>query len=353
MSGSSFPAIVPQGLNDADDIIFGRSLEDFLYFVFLPIFITFVFMIFDFIPFFYLVVLDVAILVTAVVIFRKAGTNKSAMEYLQATIHRKQLPTHAQPGGASIDTESRPLFPDGGEISEVFEDATTDIENTSVWESTEDALDYTRIRRVFPEFDAIQRADGTYIAAIKISGTSVYLRSQTQKDRLVSQFASVLREIDFPTEIFLTREEFDITKHEEMHAEAANHEDVLENPILQELHQTYQSEVLDDPKIQETRKSKIYGIVQVHPLEPEVGHDQSADVTPGSEADLRRRKEALEALVDRRQKYISLISNIDGVTATAADHQDHLGQLRAHWNNPLNDAEIEVEANPITTDDIR
>jgi len=350
MTRDRYTALVPQGLDDADRLIYGRTPGDILIYLAVPMSTCFLLTILDFIPVVFFGAATLINLIVTVVLYRKAGTGTTVTEYLQAKIHRLQLPQYvpADREAVSVAAEDRrPLLPDGGNLAEVISDVTTDPRKIEVWEDETDASEFTRVRAVYPQFDVIQRDDGTYITAVEISGTNLYMRSRAERSSLVEQFASALRELEFEHQVFITTRDFDVQAHATAHAENAAHDDIASNPILQELHEEYQKEVLDDRRIRQTRERTVYGIIKYEPGDDRTENGGPSDITAGSEADLKRRQEAIDRLNARQSKYISVLSNIADVSVAPVDYETHLGELAGHWETPLGADPIEVPASPI------
>lgn len=348
MTDDRYTALVPQGLDDADKFLYGRTAGDIIIYLGLPLMTLFVLSMFDVIPVPLFAVLSIASITTTLYLYRNAGTDTTVTEYLRAKCHRLQLPAISPTNADAVAAaDTRPLRPDGGELGSLIEDFTSDPRNISLWEDATSASDYTRVHGVYPQFDVIQRDDGAYITAVAISGTNLYLRSRSERNKLVEQFVGTLREIDFPHQLFITTRDFDVESHAQAHADNARHDDITTNPILQELHDEYQHEVLQNRRIQHTRERTVYGIIEYEPGSDRTDASGPDEIDADSPADLERRQETIDRLVARRNKYIAVLSNIAGVTATPVDYQTHLGELAGHWDNPLDADPVEVQASPI------
>lgn len=348
MTDKRYTALVPQGLDDADRLIYGRTPEDILVYLGLPVMLWFVLSMLDIIPVLAFTALSIASITTAVILYRKAGTETTVTEYLLAKHHRLQLPFSVpKTSEHEAGDADRPLRPDDGDLGGLIKDFTTSPSEIEMWEDDTAASEYTRIRSVYPQFDVIQREDGAYITALEISGTNLFLRSRSEQTRLIEQFVGALREIDYQHQLFITTRDFDVNAHAAAHAESGRHEDITSNPILEELHDEYQREVINDRRIQQTRKRQVYAVLAYKP-----GSDRTDDTGPDtieadSEADLERRQEAIDRLLSRRTEYRSLLSNITGVSAHPVDYQTHLAELVGHWESPLYAETVDVPASPI------
>lgn len=350
MTRDRYTALVPQGLDDADRLIYGRTPGDILIYLAAPMSAFFLLAILDFVPVVFFGAGALINLIVTVVLYRKAGTGTTVTEYLQAKIHRLQLPQFVPADREAVSAAAehkRPLLPDGGNLAEVISDVTTNPREIEVWEDETDASEFTRVRAVYPQFDVLQRDDGTYITAVEISGTNLYMRSRAERNRLVEQFASALRELEFEHQVFITTRDFDVQAHATAHAESAAHDDIASNPILQELHEEYQKEVLDDRRIRQTRERTVYGVIKYEPGDDRTENGGPSNITAGSEADLKRRQEAIDRLNARQSKYVSVLSNIADVSVVPVDYETHLGELAGHWETPLSADPIEVPTSPI------
>lgn len=348
MSDKRYTALVPQGLDDADRLIYGRTPEDILIYLGLPVMVWFVLSMLDIIPVLAFAALSTASITITAILYRKAGTDTTVTEYLRAKHHRLQLPTSApKSSGQEPEDGHRPLRSDGGDLGGLINDFTTTPTEIEMWEDDTPASEYTRIRNVYPQFDVIQREDGAYITALEISGTNLFLRSRSEQNRLIEQFVGALREIDYPHQLFITTRDFDVNAHADAHQTSGRHDDITSNPILEELHAEYQQEVINDRRIQQTRKRQVYAVLAYQP-----GSDRTDDTGPDSieadsEADLERRQEAIDRLLSRRTEYRSLLTNITGVSAHPVDYQTHLAELVGHWESPLYAETVDVPASPI------
>jgi len=346
MTQDKYTAIVPQGLDDAKRIVFGRTAEDLLFYLFIPVFTIFGLSMVNVIPglvMFILVFINIAV---SSILFRKAGRNVSATEYLRSVGHRARLPRHAPADDATTrKAADRPLMPDGSGLSELIEDHTTDVDSLSVWADESVASEYTRVRNVYTDHDVIQRDDGSYITAVEISGTNLYLRSQSERKQLINEFTDVLRELEFAHQIYITTEDFDVDEHAERHAESGYHDDVTSNPILQELHAEYQQQTINDNRIQQTRQRAIYAVIPYTPSEIQGDAADAPDI--GTVEGFNRRQEMIDTVLSRRRKYITLISNITGVSAAPVSYEQHLGELVGHWQSPMDAEEIELPSTPL------
>lgn len=360
-------AIVPQGLDEADTIILGRSGEDIIFVLFTPIFGIILLSILGLIGTYGIIAGVVLVTGTAVMLFRWAGPGTSVREFLGAQIHRRKLAAHATAMPQRTDDEddlSRYLIPDGGRFDGLIEDLTNDPSNIKVWQEEQHTSDFTRIKNVYPQFDAIERADGAYISALEISGTNLFLRSRAEKNQIATEFINALNRLESGIQVFITTDPFDVGQHSEVHAKSGSHEAIKQNPILKELHQDYRESVINDPRIQSTRERKVYAVVSVSPEDvsdlSEDGDQQTQSLfgklsglfggstdSTFSESELKHRKRALDVLEERRQSVLRRLSAIEGVSAGVAPYEDHLGEIRGHWRAPMQATPVEVPASPI------
>jgi hypothetical protein len=139
-------AIVPQGLDEADTIILGRSGEDIIFVLFTPIFGIILLSILGLIGTYGIIAGVVLVTGTAVMLFRWAGPGTSVREFLGAQIHRRKLAAHATAMPQRTDDEddlSRYLIPDGGRFDGLIEDLTNDPSNIKVWQEEQHTSDFT------------------------------------------------------------------------------------------------------------------------------------------------------------------------------------------------------------------
>jgi hypothetical protein len=363
-----FSAIVPQGLDESNAIIFGRTPGDIIFGFFVPAFAVILLSIFGIIGTFGLIAGLVWTTGTAIILFRLAGPGTSVSEYLAAQFHAKRLAPHApsMPEKPSTDSPTTHTMPDGGRFEALVEDFTNDPSNIKIWEEEQQSSDFTKVQNVYPQFDAIERADGVFITAVKISGTNLYLRSSEEENQLATEFINTLNSLDTPMQLFLTTDPFDVGQHVNVYEQASTNEAVQNNTILNELHRDYGESVIQDRRIQTTREREIYGIVSVTP--EEVRENSLTDATSSrsniaaarfirnifnlhdptfNEEELESRKVAIDLLQDRQNTLIKRLSAISGVSAQSADYEDHLAEIRGHWRGPMNTHPVSVPASPI------
>lgn len=368
MSRRGENARVPQGLDDADKIIFGRSVQDLMLFLFLPFAGLILLSIFEIIGLYSLLSGTVLILIGAIALFRLVGPNTHVLEYLQAKLHWSQLAPHAPATTFTGPTDSptRPLEPDGGRFENDVEDLTASPSDVKVWQEQQDAAEFTKVKNVYPQFDIIERADGVFVTALEVeSGPNVFLRSEERKAQLTTEFTRALNSLDFPLQTYVTTDAFDIDDHRETYAAAGRHEAVKNNPILNQLYEDYNEKILDDPRINRTRVRSTYIILTVDPetldttTDGDAGLDSVQDLLDAlprlwadseatfEEDELETRKLAFNVLEDRRETAYRYLTEIDDVELSAVDYETHLGELRGHWRSPMQSAPVEVPASPI------
>jgi hypothetical protein len=362
-------AIVPQGLDEADAIIFGRTPEDIVVWLFFPLFVIIMLSVFNLIGPFGLFAGVIWTLGLAIVLFRYAEPGTSVNEFLRARIHARRLPNHAtsMPEREDSDSPTAHTLPDGGRFETLVEDLTNEPSNVKIWQEEQHTSEFTKVKNVYPQFDAIERDDGAFIGAVKITGTNLFLRSRAEENRLAAEFVDVLNTLTIPMQIFITTDPFDVGQHVDVYQQGASHESIQNNPILQELHQAYGDAVIGDERIQHTREREVYAVVKVtrdeiddsaimDEDEPSTGatgllgrlkrllgsHDPTFD-----ESELRARKVAIDYLEDHRNSVTKRLSSIDGVSAEPISYEDHLGEIRGHWRGPMDTRSVSVPASPI------
>ena len=277
-----YVSTVPRGIVDAEKIVFGRTFEDFLILLLLYA-VCIGLSIFGLLSGALTIVAFVISTIVMGVLYRMAD-DTPVMEYLAGRKHRAQLPDRARVSFESSDetVEYDRMRPDGGRFEGKVEDLTEIPGEIQFWEEEVGTAELTRVKSVYPAFDVIERADGTFITALKVEGTSVFLRSKPAQNRLAGEFGKRAGDVGGSFSVFMTTKPYDVRSHKEAHMNALRNETVQESPILRALHDDYQENIINDTRVKQTRRRDIYIITSVskEEVEPrEMGSDMEPSVT--------------------------------------------------------------------------
>lgn len=356
---------VAQGLDSANELIFGRTPQDLIVGLFGPIFVLIFLSILDLVGTYSFFILLILIIVNCVVLFRLAGPGTPVVEYLHGRLVQIRRPSQVSMFEVDEKSQSDAVpYPDGGETVTVT-DNSGQPNSHKPWQEPRDVEETLGIKTVFPEDNLIKRTDGTYVTALKVSGTNLFLRSQTEKNRLAEQFQAGLNQIDDDLMVFLTTSKFEITDHAESHAEAEQHPAIQRNPALRALHSDYKNSILTDRRVQSTAERDIYVILTSDPGETESIEDDvlglrslisrllgskpsSSTPSQDSSAEDEKHHEAVSRLAERRHQAIRNISRVKGVELEPVSSETLLGELRGHFTIPVNNNPVSPDVSHIS-----
>lgn len=364
--------IVPQGLDDANKILFGRSVMDIFLFQVVPVMGATALAAFNLVDSTTFISLAVAGMLSGLLLFRLAGENTPVTEYLHGIIHFGRLPGVSTTLTKAEEASER-TFPmtDGGENDEDerFERFTTNPDEVPFWKADTHVEDVIGISDVFPEFNVVRQTDGRLVSLIKVQGTDLNLKGDAERDALVNRFEKFLSNNEHGLSVFVTTETFDFQHHIDHHREQLQKDEIKNNPVMRALHKSYDEEILGDPRLSATRERATYVVVYTDPADiseelsqregeseesdiaavrffnEHFGNDHVADFT---EQDLQTVKLGIEGLVSRRRAIQNNIQSFDeSIKARVADYEEVLGLIRGHYRGPTNYREVKVASAPI------
>lgn len=362
---------IPQRLEEANKLVFGRSVVDILAFGLMPILgVTFlaatgILTVFGFIASFTFVIVGCAGLFYAV------GPGNSIGEWLKAHIHSFRLPEKTTPRMLPDGTGEAARL--GADAIEVIEDFTDNPSNVKFWEADDSTEDFLKIQHVYPQLDMLQLDDGRLVTAIEVSGTNLFLRDGNSKQNLVDSFANALQTIENPITVMITTETFDFEDHIDHHRKMYREEEILTNVVMREMANEYENQVLTDSRVADTKERGIYVIVGADPRNVETGSLEDTDSpldniaayvwlkeTFGGEThaeddfsqdELAELEATSDTLLKRKQRVSGQLGGIPGVETRDCGYADHLGIYKGHWDDPMQSVPVRVPASAIRTTD--
>lgn len=364
---------IPQRLEQADKLVFGRSVVDILLFGLIPILgVTFlaatgILTVFGFLSSFAFVIGGCAALFYAV------GPGNSIAEWLTAHIHSLRLPDKSTPKTLADGAGEAAKL--GSDAMDIVEDFTANPSNVRFWEADASTEDFLKIQHVYPQLDMLQLDDGRLITAIEVSGTNLFLRDGTSKQNLVDSFANALNTLENPITVMITTETFDFEDHIDHHRKMYREEEILTNVVMREMATEYENQVLTDSRVANTKERGIYVIVGADPTGIETDYLEdtdspldnvaayvwlkdrfgdganTADGDDFSSEDLASLQATSDTLLKRKQRVASQLAGIPGVETHDCGYAQHLGIYKGHWDDPMQSVPVHVPASAIRTTD--
>lgn len=362
---------IPQRLEQADKLVFGRSVLDILIFGLIPILgvtllaATGILTIFGFISSLTFVILGCATL------FYVVGPGTSLPEWLNAQIHSLRLPEKATPKALADGAGQAARL--GTDAMDIIDDFTTNPANVRFWEADKSTADFLKIQHVYPQLDILELDDGRLVTALEVSGTNLFLRDGNSKQNLVDSFANALNTIENPLTVMITTETFDFEDHVDHHREMYREEEILTNVIMREMATEYENKVLTDSRVANTKERGIYVIIGADPENVETDYledDESpldniaayvwlkeqfgGQTNPEddfSNDELANLQATSDTLLKRKRRVATQLGGIPGVETHTCGYADHLGIYKGHWDDPMQSVPVHVPASAIRTTD--
>lgn len=310
---------VPQGLNEANQTLFGRSLKDIILTLGISIFPAIV--ILAYVPLPMPVYVEVPILIAgfgaAVGIFWSVPIDMTVSEWIGAVVGYTFRDPHLTHLIGLADT---------GRVEQRDAEET---EETRVWEvSGTRTQELTPLERIHVDDHVMERHDGSYVAALRVSGVNMAMESGESRSATVDEFAGFLNDNEFPMQIYVTTEQYGFEEHANQYEERIYDSDIRKRPILEQLLADYTNTALRQATTQGIRTRQYYVIIPVSPDDvesmrsetsvsdnlaelPVLNRFMQGDQTTEAEKHRERLDEA-----DRRVRYIG--GGIGGITGLSA-----------------------------------
>ncbi|WP_159904808.1 hypothetical protein [Salinirussus salinus] len=207
----------------------------------------------------------------------------------------------------------------------------------------EDAKAYTKVERLYPEHEAIERTDGTVVGAVQVSPPTMALATDEEWRQTSEAFADFVNTtLEFPIEIFSTTQSFPTEEYVGRYEERLGDPDVVGNAQLQGLISEYVAWYEQELADRQMTIRDHYVLVPVSPDEVRYERASLLDRLTGvpvlgfvvdiwtAPTAAEERAAMLAELTDRRERVAQGVRNIQGcgtqrVPATA------LAQLVAEY----------------------
>lgn len=208
----------------------------------------------------------------------------------------------------------------------------------------EEAKAYTQVEQVHPHREAIERVDGAYLGAVRVTPASLALATDEDWAATADAFQDFLNTVvDFPVQFYSTTQEFPVTEYLDHYRSRLDDADVKANPKLAALIDAYVSWYAADIEQRQTTIRDHYVMVRVIPEEvqfereslteqlgrlPLLGVFVQAWLAPRQE----ERSEAMfDALDERLRRVERGIREIDGCTAHRVDAEGLTQLVGEFW----------------------
>ncbi|WP_255150123.1 hypothetical protein [Halorarius halobius] len=215
----------------------------------------------------------------------------------------------------------------------------------------DDAAAHTRLERVHPDHDAIERTDGALVGAIRVEPASMALATDEEWTRTTQAFTDVLNTtVEFPIQLYATTRSFPVDEYLATYEDRLDDPDVQDNPTLERLIESYTDWYRRDLATRETTIRDHYVIVPVRPTSVRhTDHGVTAQLVDvpvlGAFVDAftasraaEERAAMAEALDERCRGLERAIREIDGCTARRVSAADLTDLLADYWTTADTDA---------------
>lgn len=129
-----------------------------------------------------------------------------------------------------------------------------------------DAAEHTRIERVHPDRDALERTDGALVGAVQVEPASMALATDQQWRHTAQAFTDLLNTtVEFPVQLYSTTQSFPVDDYLATYEARLDDPDVRDNETLQHLIESYTAWYREDIERRETTIREHYVIVPVRP----------------------------------------------------------------------------------------
>lgn len=129
-----------------------------------------------------------------------------------------------------------------------------------------EAAEYTRLERVYPEWDAIERTDGALVGAIQIDPAAMALATDAQWKHTATEFTDFLNTtVEFPVQLYSTTQPFPVDEYLARYEARLDDPEVEANPTLQRLIERYLDWYRADLQSREMTIRDHYLIVPIRP----------------------------------------------------------------------------------------
>ena len=130
------------------------------------------------------------------------------------------------------------------------------------------ATEYTQVERLYPERDAIERADGALVGLVCVAPPAMALATDAEWHQQATAFQDVLNTtVDFPIQLYATTRQFPVERHLAHYEDRLSDPDVQQRPQLGALIEGYLDWYETAQERRQTTIREHYVIVPVRPDE--------------------------------------------------------------------------------------
>jgi len=206
------------------------------------------------------------------------------------------------------------------------------------------APDHTRLKRVHPEADAIERQDGTMIGLVQVVPPPMALATDEEWAAQAAAFQSFLNTtVTFPIQLYATTQPFPVDPYLDRYRERLDDPDVEATPQLQTLIEEYLDWYEQDLAARQMTIRDHYVVVTASPTEVRYGDGSLLETLSdlpvvGILAQMwaapplaQQRAVLFETLADRSSRVESGLRDIDGCDAHRLDAAEAASVIADYW----------------------
>lgn len=218
-------------------------------------------------------------------------------------------------------------------------------------EDHETAPEHTRIERVHPNHDAIERQDGAVIGFLQVAPPPMALATQEEWDTKAEAFQNFLNTtVTFPIQLYSTTESFPVEAYLDRYRDRLSDPDVEANPRLATLIEEYIDWYEQDLRARQMTIRDHYVVVTVRPAEIQFGSESLFDrlcevpllgtiITAWRGPPVEEQRAAMfETLDDRLDRVERGIREIDGCQSHRIDAATAAAVIGEYWTGESVDA---------------
>ena len=208
----------------------------------------------------------------------------------------------------------------------------------------EDAKAYTKVERLYPEHEAIERTDGTVVGAVQVSPPTMALATDEEWRQTSEAFADFVNTtLEFPIEIFSTTQSFPTEEYVGRYEERLGDPDVVGNAQLQGLISEYVAWYEQELADRQMTIRDHYVLVPVNPDEVRYERASLLDRLTGvpvlglvidiwtAPTAAEERAAMLAELADRRERVAQGLRNIQGCGTHRVPATDLAKLVAEYW----------------------
>jgi hypothetical protein len=334
---------IPKYLNQTDQV-FGRDSHDVGLLIGGPTLIAMAMLNYaSFLPSAARIPVAVAFIGTGVVLLAKQPKHLSATEWIGAVLHGVFMPSKMNHLASAAGMERE----------------TTDfVETENWWETSEPTQTLTGVRRIHPTIDEdiglIEREDGALVGAVEVHGVNMALATSDMWEARVRELASFLNTLEYPVQIYVTTDAFDIDEHTAQYQDRADDRDIQARPILRAVLEAYNERVIPSIEQGGLNRRRYYFVVQADEEDiytgeeseggsdlPVVGRFLGDDGASGDFDEEDTRDMMAEEVKQRLEAVVSNVKNIEGCDAERVPSGELARLIHEYWSGTHIDSDVQ------------